>query len=203
MRYLCIDFETNGFRVTRAAPQYRSLPLWVMSAAPQYQSLPFCSYPVQVCVHAVEDGAVSHLYGTVICGATSMSEWCQCNIRLTLEEIAAGIPFQQMITEVDDLVQPGDILVAHKAEFDIGTCIGTTAQRLGYDSPDLQKILTAPRFCTMLCAYSRQTFNGRWPKMVHLCEHFQVELIGAHDAAADSLALAKCVAEALRRGVMF
>jgi hypothetical protein len=35
-----------------------------------------------------------------------------------------------------------------------------------------------------------------------LCRHCEVELTDAHDARADTLALAKCVAEAWRRGVM-
>ena len=187
MRYLCIDFETNGF---------------FKKSEFKYWGLPFCSYPVQVSVHAVEDGEFSHLYETVICGATSMAEWCHDNFRLTLEDIANGIPFQQMITELAALMKPGDIMVAHKVEFDVGTCIGLTAQRLNYESLELQKILPAPRFCTMLCAYSKQVFNNRWPTMAKLCEHFEVELVEAHDAVVDSLALANCVAEALRRGVM-
>ncbi len=147
-------------------------------------------------------GVVFHLFRTVIFGPTSMSAWCQNNLRLTLGEIAAGIPFHQMIAELAALLQPGDVMVAHKVEFDIGTCIGTTARNLEYDSLDLQRILTAPRFCTMLCAYSKETFNNRWPTMARLCGHFQVELTDAHDAVVDSLALANCVAEALRRGVM-
>ena len=187
MRYLCIDFETNGF--------------YVRGAEAKYKSLPFCSYPVQVGVHAVEDGVVSPLYRAVICGATSMNKRSQENIRLTLEDIANGIPFQQMITELAALMKPGDVMVAHKVDFDVGTCIGTTARRLDYESPELQRILTAPRFCTMLCAYCKSTF-GKKPSMQQLCDHFEVELVNAHDAAGDSLALAKCVAEALRRGVM-
>ncbi len=38
--------------------------------------------------------------------------------------------------------------------------------------------------------------------MKDLCDHFQVTLTNAHDARADSAALAECVAEALRRCVM-
>ena len=57
MRYLCLDFETNGFPVPGA--KFKD---W---------TLPFSSYPVQLSVDAVEDGEVSHLYDTVIRGATS------------------------------------------------------------------------------------------------------------------------------------
>ncbi len=148
--------------------------------------------------------AYTHLkLPTKYSGATSRSEWCHKNIRLTPEEIANGIPLQQMITELAAPVNPGDNMVPPKVDFAVGTCIGTTAQRLDYESPELQRILTAPRFCTMLCAYSQQTFNNRWPSMAMLCEHFEVELVDAHDAVVDSLALADCVAEAVRRGVMY
>ena len=190
MRYLCLDFETNGFSERNAA-----FKNW---------TLPFSSYPVQICVYAVEDGEVSHLYETVISGVTSRSEWAQKNIRLTLEEIEGGIPFYQMIDELADLIKTGDVLVAHNASFDIGMCIGTAARRIRNEPLDLgaiDMILAAPRFCTVRCAYCKSIF-GKQPKMQQLCDHFEVELVNAHDAAGDSLALAKCVAEALRRGVM-
>ena len=47
-----------------------------------------------------------------------------------------------------------------------------------------------------LCVLHKQ------PNMRQLCEHFQVSLMDAHDARADSAALAHCVAEAWRKGVM-
>ncbi len=193
MRYICLDCETNGFSERNA-----EFENW---------TLPFSSYPVQLSVHAVEDGEVSHLYETVICGATSRSKWVQDNIRLTLEEIKGGIPFRQMLTELADLLKPGDVLVAHNASFDIDTCISKAAMRMGLDDEEcdehliLQKILATPRFCTLRCAYSKGAFK-KPPKLQALCDHFEVELVNAHDAAGDSLALAQCVAEALRRGVM-
>ena len=191
MRYLCIDFETNGFSEKHAV-----FKNW---------TLPFANYPVQICVYAVEEGEVSHLYETVICGVTSRSKWAQDNIRLTLEEIEGGISFRRMIKELANLLKPGDVIVAHNASFDIDMCIGTAARRIRNEPIDLgaiDMILAAPRFCTMRCAYSKSIF-GKQPKMQQLCDHFEVELVNAHDAAGDSLALAKCVAEALRRGVMF
>jgi DNA polymerase III alpha subunit (gram-positive type) len=190
MRYLCLDFETNGFSERNA--EFKN---W---------TLPFSSYPVQLSVHAVEDGEVSHLYETVICGATSRSKWVQDNIRLTLEEIANGIPFHQMIEELAALLEPGDVLVAHNASFDIDMCIATAARRIRNEPICMfavEEILATPRFCTMKCAYSKSVF-GKQPKMQQLCDHFEVELVNAHDAAGDSLALAKCVKEAVRRGVM-
>ena len=95
MRYLCLDFETNGFSETHA--EFKN---W---------TLPFANHPVQLSVHAVEDGEVAQIYETVICGVTSRSKWVQDNIRLTLEEIEGGIPFRQMITDLAKLLKPGDV----------------------------------------------------------------------------------------------
>ena len=187
MRYLCLDFETNGFPLKGA-----SFADW---------TLPFSSYPVQLSVDAVEDGEVSHLYDTVICGVTSRAPWARENVHLSLEQIAAGRPFGGMLLDLAGLIQEGDTLVAHNAAFDLNTAIGRTADKLNIDTPELRKILATPRFCTMRCAYSRGVFK-RNAKLHELCEHFQVPLVNAHDAAADSMALARCVAEALRRGVM-
>ena len=68
MRYVCLDFETNGFSLKGA-----KFEDW---------TLPFSSYPVQLSVDAVEDGEVSHLYDTVIRGATSRAPWAQENVHL-------------------------------------------------------------------------------------------------------------------------
>ena len=59
--------------------------------------------------------------------------------------------------------------------------------------------MAAPRFCTMRCAYTKSV---KATSLAKLCAHFEVPLEGAHDARADSRALARVVAEALRRGVM-
>ena len=53
----------------------------------------------------------------------------------------------------------------------------------------------------MSCEYARAVF-GKSPKLADLCAHFNVPLINAHDARVDIAALAQCVAEAWRRGVM-
>ena len=71
----------------------------------------------------------------------------------------------------------------------------------GREADASREILQAPRFWTMKCAYSNTVF-GRWPKLADLCAHFQVQLTNAHDARGDSRALAECIIEAERRGVM-
>ena len=51
MRFVCLDFETNGF-------YDESVPV-----------LPWTSYPIQISLTAVENGTVVHLYDSLIKGA--------------------------------------------------------------------------------------------------------------------------------------
>ena len=75
---VCLDFETNGF------PPKTKGEDWPR---------PFHSYPIQLSVDVVEDGAVLHHWDTLICGATRLCTWVQHNVPLTLTEISReGIP---------------------------------------------------------------------------------------------------------------
>ena len=196
MKYLCVDFETNGFSVPKKG-------VWVPL---EDWTLPFSSYPIQVSADLVDDGVVEHAYDAVVSGATSLSPWTKQNVSLTLSEIAAGKPFAEVLSDLAVLVDENTTIVAHNASFDLNIALRRTAVKLGLgNSPSLKKIMELPakqRFCTMRCAYSKAVFGSKQPKLADLCEHFGVELRDAHDARADSLALAQCVAEALRRGVM-
>ncbi len=182
MRYVCIDFETNGFSGGSS---------W---------TLPFSNYPIQLSVDVVEDGEITHAYDTLISGATSFAIWVKENVPITVTEASKGIPFKQMLEDLAGILREGDTIVAHNISFDINLAIGRTADKLGITSEALQKILQAPRFCTMQCAYTK-ALQGGVDDERPLCT-FQVVLDNAHDARADSAALAECVAEAWRRGVM-
>ena len=187
-RFVCLDFETNGFP-TKGAPRHE----W---------TLPFCSYPIQLSVDIVEDGSVHHAYDALISGATQLAPWVRENVPITVAELyRQGKDIRDVIDDLAALLQDGDTIVAHNAAFDLDTVLSRTSRRLGIETPELNRILTAPRFCTMRCAYSKNAF-GRLPKMKDLCDHFEVSLENAHDARGDSAALASCVAEAWRRGVM-
>lgn len=187
MRYVCLDFETNGFSDKTA-----TFKDW---------TLPFSNYPIQLSVDIVEDGEVSHAYDTIISGATSFAPWVKANVKITVAEASRGKPFREVLEDLAGLLQDGDVIVAHNAHFDLEQVTATAARRIGIGTPALRKVLQCPRFCTMKCAYTR-TLCKKQTKLATLCEHFQVTLENAHDARADSAALAECVAEALRRGVM-
>ena len=99
------------------------------------------------------------------------------------------------------LLCEGDTIVAVNVDFEFNTVLARAASLLRIDTLELRQVLKTPRFCTMRCEYSRSVF-GKWPKLTDLCTHFEIHLERAHDATADSAALAGCVAEPLRRGVM-
>ena len=189
MRYICFDFETVGF-CDRTAK-------W-----PNY-TMPWENHPIQLSIDIVdESGVISHACDTIIAGATGFAPWVHANVPVTLEQVATeGRPFREVLQVFADLIQDGDTLVARNIEFDINRVIGKSSQKMGIDTPALRRILAAPRFCTMRSSYSTGAL-GKQPKLSKLCEHFGVVLSDAHDARADTFALAECVAEALRRGVM-
>jgi DNA polymerase III epsilon subunit-like protein len=121
-----------------------------------------------------------------------------------MEEIRGGMPFRWVVKKLAAMLQDGDTIVAHNANFDMNTVLARTAQKIKerehVEVAGFDRILQAPRFCTMRCAYARSL--AKQPSLELLCKHFQVELVDAHDARADTRALAGCIAEAWRRGVM-
>ena len=201
-RYVCLDFETNGF-ARKDAPQHE----W---------PLPWSNFPIQVSVDIVEDGQVQHAYDSLISGATQFAPWVHENVPVSVVDIERkGKTLRTVVVEMAALLQEGDTIVAHNVLFDLNTALARRATRAcldtgdssegecpGFRCPELRRILAAPRFCTMRCAYWKGVFK-RPPKLHDMCDHFQVVLKHAHDATGDSAASAECVAEALRRGVMF
>ena len=185
VRYVCLDFETNGF------------------PGEGWYPMPWSSFPIQVSLTAVQDGEVIHLYDSYIQGAESLSPWVLKNVPITWANLenAPGLP--TVIKTIAGLLRPTDWIVAHNCAFDLETCLARTSKRLGLYSKELHFILGLPRFCTMDCSYTRSVFCRRG-KLPDLCAHFGVAFDekAAHDATYDPLQLAQCVAEAVRRGVM-
>ena len=123
------------------------------------------------------------------------------NVPVSLADLEEAKGLGEVIDDLSRLLREGDTIVAHNAHFDLNVGLARAATRLGIDTPELHRVLEAPRFCTMRCEYARAVF-GKSPKLADLCAHFNVPLINAHDARVDIAALAQCVAEAWRRGVM-
>ena len=175
MKYLILDTETSG---NRARPKPGDPPV-----RPFDYPLPWADFPLQVSVDAVEYGEITHLYDSLVKGATQLSPWVR-------ENVAA-------------LIQDGHCLVAHSRHYDIDQVIVKWARcKNCLDMPELKRITSAAPFCTLKCPYTQTALPYGGRKLPHLCEHFGVTLECAHDARADTRALAECVAEAWRRGVM-
>jgi hypothetical protein len=115
-RYVCIDFETNGFSVPNAPRSD-----W---------TLPWSNFPTQISVDIVEDGEVHHAFDTVISGVTNLSAWARTHVNLTLAQIRAGMPFREVVRKLAALLRDGDTIVAHNVRFDLDQALARTAQRL-------------------------------------------------------------------------
>ena len=191
-RFVIIDIETNGFTDLK-------------SKDPKLYTLPWQNFPCQLSVDVVdEEGDVYHAFDTYIRGATRFSRWSTENLNFSAEEAnESGIEFSEAINRLAALITPETTIVAHNVDFDVEKCLARTAKKLQYDSPELNVVLTAPRFCTCKCAYSKLLFKNK-ANLGALCRHFEIDYCSdeAHGACYDSNVLAKVVAEALRRGVM-
>ena len=189
LRYVCLDFETNGFPIN--------------DCKPDCQPMPWSSYPIQVSLTAVESGEVVHLYDSCIQGAESFNPWVLQSVPITFKDLSKAPNLPKAIQEIAAVLRPTDWLVAHNARFDLETCLARTGQKAKIYSENLHVILSLPRFCTMNCSYMRSV-SPRRLALAFVCKHFGVDFgeTAAHDAAYDSLKLAHCVAEASGRGVM-
>ena len=185
MRYVCLDFETTGF--SKPGTSSHEWPL------------PCANYPIQLSIDVVEDGEVTHLYDTLIKGARQFCPWVKEKVPIVITDLVNGCTLQEVVDDVAALLQDGDTIVAHNIQYDLELVLAKACKRRDIGGPALERIMAAPRFCTMRCAYTKSV---KATSLAKLCAHFEVPLKDAHDARGDSQALAGVVAEAWRRGVM-
>ena len=169
MRYLCLDFETNG--------------------RPQDRVQPCGAFPTQVSVTAFVPATdeVTQLYDSYIYGAESLSDWVVCNTPVCLNRLSSAPGTREVSAALAALWQEGDIVVAHNAQFDILTVLPKIAW---HDHP----FFSCPTICTMRQYWARK-IAGKLPNMSELCGFFKVpyNAKSAHDARYDSNALACCM----------
>jgi DNA polymerase III epsilon subunit-like protein len=176
MRYLAIDFETNG--------------------RPNDYVLPCGAFPTQVSVTAFvpASGEIVHLHDSLIHGAQSLTDWVIQNTPVTLERLQNAPPAKKISATLAELWREGDIIVAHNSSFDLGCVLPKIAS---WDHP----FLTGPRSCTMREPWVR-LLCGKLPALSDLCSRLGVSFVAAdaHNATYDTFALARCLKEAhLRR----
>jgi DNA polymerase III alpha subunit (gram-positive type) len=167
MRFLAIDFETNGLAGASV--------------------LPCGAFPTQVSVTAYDPelDEIEHLYDSYIHGAETFSQWALDNTRITLE-LLQNAPAPELVSEkLANLWQEDDVVAAHNTTFDLETVLTKIAPR---EHPFLQ--------CQRLCVMSQGWAPGLdRPRLVQLCDALGVEydLEKNHTAKEDSLAVAKCI----------
>jgi DNA polymerase III alpha subunit (gram-positive type) len=178
MRFLCLDFETNG--------------------RPQDWVRPCGAFPTQVSVTAFVPATdeVAQLYDSYIFGATSLSDWVECNTPVNLKLLETGQSGEEVSAALAALWQEGDVVVAHNAQFDLRTVLPKIAW---FDHP----FFTAPTICTMCQPWARK-IAGKAPNMSELCGFFKVpyNAKSAHDARYDSNALACCMKAVHKDGLV-
>ena len=177
MKYIIIDFETNGKPCDRVLPKG--------------------GYPTQVSVEGFDPltGEVTHLYDSFVRGALSLSQWVQDNTPVTLEKLKDAPAPCEVSQALADLWEDGDIVVAHNVAFDLGRVLPHIA---GPNHP----LLNAPAIDTMRERWAIQAF-GKLPKLKELCADLGVpfEDSDAHDATYDTQVLASCMQAARERGL--
>jgi len=170
MRYLAIDFETNG------------LPNegWLQ---------PRPAFPTQVSVDAFDPatGEVTHLYDSFVRGSMDLSKWVQQHTPVTLELLDAAPHPSHVASSLAELWCEGDVIVAHNAQFDLGRVLPMIAD-------PWHPFLTSPRICTKSERWVRLAV-GKTPSMADLCKHLKVAYNPeeAHDATYDTHVLAHCL----------
>jgi DNA polymerase III epsilon subunit-like protein len=176
MRYLAIDFETNG------RPNDRVLPLG--------------AFPTQVSVDAYDPdtGKMEHLYDSYIAGARSLSDWVLAHTLVTLDKLK-GAPLPGAVSDaLGAICQEDDVVVAHNACFDLDQVLPKFA------APD-HALMRAPVVDTMREPWVKKAIGSN-PSFQALCAHFNVPFCPrrAHDACYDSHALALCLQAAHEKG---
>jgi DNA polymerase III epsilon subunit-like protein len=167
MRFLAIDFETNGLAGANV--------------------LPCGAFPTQVSVTAYDPelDEIEHLYDSYIHGAESFSQWALENTRITLELLQHAPPPELVSEELAKLWQEGDVVAAHNTTFDLETVLTKIAPR---DHP----FLRSRRLCVMSQGWAPGLDR---PRLVQLCDALGVKynLERSHTAKEDSLAVTKCI----------
>ncbi len=169
MRFLALDFETNGL--------------------PCDKLLPCGAFPTQVSVDAFvpSTGEVVHLHDSFIRGAVDVSPWVLKHTPVTLELLDRAPHPDDVAAALAQLWQAGDVVVAHNAQFDLDTVLPKIAA-------PRHPFLTGPSICSKQEPWAR-LLAGKQPSLADLCDILAVPFCGAeaHDATYDTKVLACCM----------
>jgi DNA polymerase-3 subunit epsilon len=109
---------------------------------------------------------------------------------LTTERLmATGIPVATVLDFYEEIVTSGHVIVSYNAQFDC-KMMRSALRRAG--RPDLFEV--TPNICLMRASKAHGIANpdakrkGAWPKLIHACAHFGIEMGEAHTAMGDARA---------------
>ena len=177
MRFLALDFETNGLR------------------ADSKQPLPWGNDPVSVALWAVgADRSICQLYSSKISGATSFNSWASEHHDFTPQDLVSEPDFEEVLGRLAAAVAKDDVLVCHNVGYDIGKVLAPMCRAQGLDGA---KLLELPRVCTCKGGWASTVLDGKWLSLGELCNCFGVKQTTARTADGDAKALASCIAAAL------
>lgn len=107
-----------------------------------------------------------------------------------------GIPIEEALRKLDNLIHESDLVVFHNASFDTGIISGEQI-RAGWKPEELihnnPKIFcTKEKSTTILKIPSGRGGAWKWPSLAELCAFCGVENKGAHNALNDVIATKEC-----------
>ena len=142
MRFLALDWETNGLR------------------ADPVQPLPHANYPVSVSIWAVsDDGTVEHLHSSRVSGATQFSAWATEHHPFTPEDLRDEPAFPEVVRTLTAYVQEGDVLVCHNIDHDLWKVLMFMCMELRIDPA---AFINMPRVCTCKGPWASTVLDGKW-----------------------------------------
>ena len=105
-----------------------------------------------------------------------------------------GIPIEEALRKLDNLIHEADLVVFHNASFDTGIISGEQ-MRFGYPLGSLicnsSKLFCTKEQSTHICKIPGSR-GYKWPSLAELCAFCGVENKGAHNALNDVIATKEC-----------
>ncbi|UUX91406.1 3'-5' exonuclease [Methanoplanus endosymbiosus] len=191
--YLFFDVETNGFPRRSHDPSNNEI------IQPRVVQIAFARYS--------EDGEERSSYDAIVKPLTFSIPMQTVKVHgITRQKaLKVGIPGKEAFSAFSAEVKKSRCLVAHNISFDYPVVCAELA-RYGIENEieDKESVCTMrPKPVKDYCALPRKNGGYKTPKLSELHEIlFGESFAGAHDAAADVRACARCFFELKKRGVL-
>jgi len=121
---------------------------------------------------------------------------------LTERALKEGVELQAVLNEFQAALEKADCLIAHNISFDEKIVGAEFLRNKMADTIPAKKKVCTMQSSTAYCAIPGP-YGNKWPKLAELHQKlFQADFEGAHNAAADIAATAKCFWELKKLGVI-